>query len=169
MRKLVRPIALLVLVTAGLWTSTQWTAARLNDDPRLCGRIYQGGRWALYAPWSLVSWTFADVGNLSAIRESLEAFWIYALSMTAIMSLRSRNAAPRVKPFGAEGWGTLRDAQRAGLLNRRGTVLGVFKGRVLTYDGPEHQMVSGASRSGKGVGHVIPTLLCWPDRRWSMM
>jgi type IV secretion system protein VirD4 len=33
---------------------------------------------------------------------------------------------------------------------------------LLTYDGPEHQMVSGASRSGKGVGHVIPTLLNWP-------
>ena len=33
--------------------------------------------------------------------------------------------------------------------------------RYLTYDGPEHQLVSGASRSGKGVGHVIPTLLNW--------
>ncbi len=49
------------------------------------------------------------------------------------------------------------------MLNRGGTVVGVLSGRILTYDGPEHQLVSGASRSGKGVGHVIPTLLCWPD------
>jgi type IV secretion system protein VirD4 len=52
--------------------------------------------------------------------------------------------------------------QRAGLLTGRGTVIGEYHNRLLTFDGPEHQLVSGASRSGKGVGHVIPTLLNWP-------
>ena len=54
-----------------------------------------------------------------------------------------------------------RDMKRAGLLTGQGTVLGHAFDRYLTYDGPEHQLVSGASRSGKGVGHVIPTLLNW--------
>lgn len=163
MRKLVRLIVLLVLFAAGLWSATQWAAAKLDDDPDLSGQLYQGDGWALYTPWSLVSWSFTDAGNLPAVQKALAAFWIYGLVVTAAMALRARHAAPRVKPFGAECWGTKRDARRAGLLHYRGTVVGAFNGRVLTYDGPEHQLVSGASRSGKGVGHVIPTLLCWPD------
>jgi type IV secretion system protein VirD4 len=51
--------------------------------------------------------------------------------------------------------------KQSGLLTGQGTVLGHAFDRYLTYDGPEHQLVSGASRSGKGVGHVIPTLLNW--------
>lgn len=163
MRKLVRLIVLLALFTAGSWSATQWAAAKLGDDPDLSGRLYQGQGWALYTPWSLVSWSYSDAGNLPAVQKALAAFWIYGLGITAAMALRARQAAPRVKPFGAECWGTPRDARRAGLLRSRGTVVGAFNGRVLTYDGPEHQLVSGASRSGKGVGHVIPTLLCWPD------
>ncbi|MDD3446973.1 MAG: type IV secretory system conjugative DNA transfer family protein, partial [Zavarzinia sp.] len=35
------------------------------------------------------------------------------------------------------------------------------KGTILAYSGPEHHLVTGASRAGKGVGHVVPTLLTW--------
>lgn len=163
MRKLVRLMLLLALFTVGMWTATQWAAAKLHDDQDLSGQLYRGDGWAVYCPWSLVSWSFTEIGNAPAIQDAVEGFWIYGLIVTAVMALWARHATPRVKPFGVECWGTKRDARRAGLLESRGTVLGVFKGRVLTYDGPEHQLVSGASRSGKGVGHVIPTLLCWPD------
>ena len=43
-----------------------------------------------------------------------------------------------------------------------GRVLGRFAGRYLTYSGIEHAIIVGASRSGKGVGHVVPTLIAWP-------
>jgi type IV secretion system protein VirD4 len=60
---------------------------------------------------------------------------------------------------------TPKQAKRAGLTAGRGIVVGQFgRGlwrKLLTFDGPEHQIVTGASRSGKGVGHVIPTLLTW--------
>ena len=41
-------------------------------------------------------------------------------------------------------------------------MVGQWGKKILTYNGPEHQLVAGASRSGKGVGHVVPTLLNWP-------
>ena len=42
-------------------------------------------------------------------------------------------------------------------------MLGRFDGRYLTYDGVEHAIIVGASRSGKGAGHVVPTLMAWPQ------
>jgi type IV secretion system protein VirD4 len=33
--------------------------------------------------------------------------------------------------------------------------------QYLRHKGPEHMLVFAPTRSGKGVGIVIPTLLCW--------
>jgi len=41
-------------------------------------------------------------------------------------------------------------------------VLGLHDGRYLRHDGPEHILVVAPTRSGKGVGLVLPTLLTWP-------
>jgi hypothetical protein len=41
-------------------------------------------------------------------------------------------------------------------------VLGRFAGQYLRHDGPEHVLCFAPTRSGKGVGLVIPTLLTWP-------
>jgi len=41
-------------------------------------------------------------------------------------------------------------------------VLGKFEGETIAFDGPEHQLLIGASRSGKGRGHIVPTILATP-------
>jgi type IV secretion system protein VirD4 len=38
----------------------------------------------------------------------------------------------------------------------------VYQGRYLRHDGPEHVVAVAPTRSGKGVGLVVPTLLTWP-------
>jgi type IV secretory pathway TraG/TraD family ATPase VirD4 len=53
-------------------------------------------------------------------------------------------------------------ARRAGLLGPDGVVLGRLDGNYLRHDGPEHVLCFAPTRSGKGVGLVIPTLLTWP-------
>ena len=40
--------------------------------------------------------------------------------------------------------------------------LGRWRGEYLRHDGPEHVLCFAPTRSGKGVGLVIPTLLTWP-------
>ena len=64
------------------------------------------------------------------------------------------------------------EIRRSGLLPRSGQPhAGVYvggwtdaKGRVhyLRHDGPEHCVVIAPTRSGKGVGNILPTLLSWP-------
>ncbi|MFG3592328.1 type IV secretory system conjugative DNA transfer family protein [Bradyrhizobium sp. RDI18] len=43
-----------------------------------------------------------------------------------------------------------------------GVILGRFEGLYLRHDGPEHVLCFAPTRSGKGVGLVVPTLLTWP-------
>ncbi len=42
-----------------------------------------------------------------------------------------------------------------------GLFLGSLDARYLRHDGPEHVIAFAPTRSGKGVGLVIPTLLSW--------
>lgn len=155
-----------VLLIVGLAVTTQIAAYRMDYPPGLSGCFYVGDGWALYAPWSLIVWSLHETSSRPAVEQSLAGFTLYALMVAGIAAMLTRHTTPKIRPFGGEGWGTRRDMKRAGLLNDAGTVVGLcqgnFRGRLLTYDGPEHQLVSGASRSGKGVGHVVPTLLCWP-------
>ena len=48
------------------------------------------------------------------------------------------------------------------LARRVGIYLGVWQGSYLRDCGPGHVLVMAPTRSGKGVGVVVPTLLTWP-------
>jgi type IV secretion system protein VirD4 len=161
--RVIRIALLAALLLVGLWAATQHAAGRLRHPEDLPGRVYRGDEWLVYVPWALLTWTQPSVANSVPVRHAKAAFFIYALALVCVVALLTRRGGRDVPAFGTGAWGDRRDLKRAGLLGGRGTVIGVHDGRLLTYDGPEHQIVSGASRSGKGVGHVIPTLLCWPD------
>jgi type IV secretion system protein VirD4 len=150
-----------VLLSTAVWAATQWTGYRLGYQPSLGGGVPIAGH-VLYPPWDVFVW-MARFGDRIP-RALNEAYAILAAGF-ASATLLAAVARPRrfaVRAIGRDRWGTKRDLHAAGLLTGRGTVVGAWGSRVLTYDGPEHQIVSGASRSGKGVGHVVPTLLNWP-------
>jgi type IV secretion system protein VirD4 len=49
----------------------------------------------------------------------------------------------------------------AGLLGHDSVMLGRWRHEYLRHNGPEHVLCFVPSRSGKGVGLVVPTLLTW--------
>lgn len=55
----------------------------------------------------------------------------------------------------------LREVREAGLTKDAGVCLGLYRGRYLRHAGPEHVLAFAPTRSGKGVGLVVPTLLTW--------
>ncbi|MBI1198928.1 MAG: TraM recognition domain-containing protein [Phenylobacterium sp.] len=65
--------------------------------------------------------------------------------------------------YGAARWASETELTQGGLRARQGVVLGWSGGRLLTFGGTEHVMLHAPTRSGKGVGVVIPNLLTWPD------
>src|SRR3546814_1064086 len=56
------------------------------------------------------------------------------------------------------------EIRRAGFRANDGIVLGKKGGKFLTFGGNEHCIVEAPTRSGKGVGIVIPNLLSWQER-----
>src|SRR3546814_905463 len=76
-------------------------------------------------------------------------------------SLWRARQSRHVTTYGSARWATKREIDRAGLLRDGGVLLGRKRWRYLRHDGPEHVMAFAPTRSGKGVGLVIPTLLSW--------
>jgi len=70
-------------------------------------------------------------------------------------------SAKNVITYGSARWARTSEVKKAGLFAERGIVLGTLGRRYLRHDGPEHVMAFAPTRSGKGVGLVIPTLLSW--------
>lgn len=67
------------------------------------------------------------------------------------------------KLFGDARFASRQDVRKAGLLGNKGLIVGKLGSRYLMFDGPQHAIISAPTRSGKGVGIVIPNLLNWPD------
>jgi len=68
---------------------------------------------------------------------------------------------------GTARWAQTGDVKDSGLLSETGVVVGGWPTRtgtkMLRHDGPEHVLAFAPTRSGKGVGLVLPTLLSWKD------
>ncbi|NOT56758.1 MAG: type IV secretory system conjugative DNA transfer family protein, partial [Deltaproteobacteria bacterium] len=80
---------------------------------------------------------------------------------------RAKQLGGKSDLHGSAHWAGREDLAASGLLNNHA---GVYVGgwqdgttvRYLRHDGPQHVLAFAPSRSGKGVGLVIPTLLSWP-------
>ncbi|MDU7523949.1 MAG: conjugal transfer protein TraG, partial [Roseomonas mucosa] len=70
--------------------------------------------------------------------------------------------AKKVETYGSARWAERQEVQAAGLLGADGVVLGRYERDYLRHDGPEHVLCFAPTRSGKGVGLVVPSLLTWP-------
>ena len=146
----------------GLLVGIECAAYQMGDGPEL-GWAIRIGNLALYPPWDILDWYRQYGGDDPDPFNQAGLITLgFMLPATALLAIARRQGPPSVKAIGLDRWARRSDIRKAGLLSGQGTVVGLLGSEVLTYDGPEHQLVSGASRSGKGVGHVVPTLLTWP-------
>ena len=158
-------LVVFALVVAGLAAATQYVAAELGYQSQL------GHPWTtlfdtpVYEPWRFFVWWFvfdayapdifvhggfiaASGGLLGAIAAMIGSVW------------RARQAK-LVTTYGSARWAARRDLKCAGLLTTSGVFLGRHGDDYLRHDGPEHVMAFAPTRSGKGVGLVVPSLLSW--------
>jgi len=82
------------------------------------------------------------------------------IGLVAILGVAGQIRRPL---HGAARWASEAELRRSGLRNPNGIVLGRKDGRLLVFGGQEHVMLYAPTRTGKGVGVVIPNLLTWPD------
>ncbi len=152
-------------ITGALWASTQWVAFRLGYQSGLGEHWFTLADWPVYYPWRLFEWWYAyDAYAPELFRQAglMAAGGGVLGTVTAIAgSLLRARQAKHVTTYGSAQWASERDIRNSGLLQSDGVFLGRHGQNYLRHDGPEHVLAFAPTRSGKGVGLVIPTLMSW--------
>src|SRR5579872_4477776 len=154
------------VVLAFLWTATEWTAWRLGFQPQLGHPWFEILGWPVYQPPAFFWWWFAYDAYARDI--FVEGAYIAASGGIAAvigaiaMSVWRAREVKKITTYGSARWAEPRDLRNAGLLHPDGVLLGRWRGAYLRHNGPEHVLCFAPTRSGKGVGLVVPTLLTWP-------
>jgi type IV secretion system protein VirD4 len=180
-RRLIAGAVLLFALSAGSCAATQYLAERFGYASELGTPLMTIGATPIYSPLSWYTWKQHwgrharkpfDIALSIALGSLLPGFG-------AALLIRGGDRKP--KPVGAYGtarWSTERELEEAEMLPENGLVLCQTAeadirriplrgwrhrrfGRLTRHDGPEHTIVFAPTRSGKGVGVVVPTLLAW--------
>ncbi|WP_073973091.1 conjugal transfer protein TraG [Erythrobacter donghaensis] len=159
-------LAVFTIILLAIWSATQWTAAALGYQPELGQPWFWLGGHPVYAPPAFFWWWFAfDAyapsvflhGAFIAVSGGFLSF-IVAIAMSVWRARERRKA----ETYGSARWANEAEIRKADMLGDAGVMLGRFGRSYLRHDGPEHVLCFAPTRSGKGVGLVVPTLLTWP-------
>ncbi len=180
---LVIPLLACASLVVGLQSATQFFAATFNYQDLLGDQF--GG---LYKPWAILEWASRWITDYPLqLRQAGGFGMIVAASGLLCLAIARTVQASRPRPnlflHGSARWANRDDIEAATLLPRTRTVMDWFKSsphpsadgvyvggwvdakgtlHYLRHSGPEHVLTYAPTRSGKGVGLVIPTLLSWP-------
>ncbi len=180
---LVIPFLACVSLVVGLQSATQYFAYTFQYQEVLGKHL-----GSLYQPWAILEWAWRWAHDYPLqLRQAGSVGMIVAASGLLCLAIaRTIQASrPRPHPFlhGSARWANRDDLEAATLLPRARTIMewvkgtppqpadGVYVGgwldrrgklHYLRHSGPEHVLTYAPTRSGKGVGLVIPTLLSWP-------
>lgn len=149
-----------------VWAATQWVAFRLGFQPQLGAPLTALFGLPIYRPWQVFTWWYwYDAYAPRVFMEGAAiagAGGIAAIAVAILLSVLRAREASDVTTYGSARWANPKDITDAGLFAEDGVVLGRLDKRYLRHDGPEHVLCFAPTRSGKGVGLVIPSLLTWP-------
>jgi type IV secretion system protein VirD4 len=158
-------LVVFAIMMLGLWAATQWAASMLAYQPELGPPWFELRGLPLYRPWALFAWWFHYEAYAPAVFNKAGALaagsGFLGCGAAVAGSLWRARQSGAVTTYGSAHWASAKDVRRVGLFGQAGVFLGGFGGTDLRHDGPEHVMAFAPTRSGKGVGLVIPTLLSW--------
>jgi len=160
--------------------ATQYVAQHFEYQQALGPAVLDLGSFHFYAPYNWLTWLLR-FGNSPEIAVKLPLllscgiivagafasgalfFWVNVAHTKAL----SKNTEDL---HGSARWATKEEIEATSLLESKP---GVYVGgwyeksakhlHYLKHDGPEHILAFAPTRSGKGAGFVIPTLLAWPE------
>jgi type IV secretion system protein VirD4 len=154
------------VVLATIWFATQWTAWRLGFQPQLGLPWFEFAGVPIYMPPAVFWWWYRYDAYAPALflqgAVIASSGGLASIGIAIGMSVWRAREAKTITTYGSARWATKSEIRAAGLVGPDGVVLGRFGHHYLRHNGPEHVLCFAPTRSGKGVGLVIPTLLTWP-------
>jgi type IV secretion system protein VirD4 len=159
-------IVVCLIVLATTWGATQWTAWQLGFQPQLGAPWFELAGMPVYYPPAFFWWWYffdAYAPHIFVQGACIAASGGFISIAVAIgMSVWRAREAKNIETYGSARWATIAEVKGAGLLGPDGVVLGKLGRDYLRHNGPEHVLCFAPTRSGKGVGLVVPSLLSWP-------
>ncbi len=163
----------MMLGLTALWLATEYVAARFGFQRALGTPLFPH----VYFPWDGLAWEarFHAVAN-PRVHQILAQFWVaagagslIAFVGTLVSGARFQSNTKRgTDAHGSAHWASKGEVEATGLIgNSDGVYVGAWADKrsgVVHYlrdDGPAHVLAFAPTRSGKGVGLVLPTLLSW--------
>src|SRR5215470_7960474 len=170
----------LLLLVVVSFAATQSVAARFEYQPALGKPLLRTRTGGVYQPFAWIIWGWHNSTSQDPrVRKPLfeGEMIVFAGSFVCVgiffvaASRRSRKLMENAEDLhGSARWATERDIRATGLMDaRRGVYVGAWcaensnRLHYLRHDSPEHILAFAPTRSGKGVGLVIPTLLAWSE------
>jgi type IV secretion system protein VirD4 len=170
-------LLLLVIVNFG---ATQFIAARFEYQPALGRPLFRLNYGGVYEPFAWMIWGWHNStsqdprvrqplfeGEMLVFAGSLLCVALFFVAATRRSQKLMENADDL---HGSARWATERDIRATGLMDaEQGVYVGAWcadnshRLRYLRHNGPEHILAFAPTRSGKGVGLVVPTLLAWSE------
>ncbi len=176
-------VFVVLMAVAGMALATQLAAEHYGYQPALGKPLFVAANRFWYWPWSIVSWVqqgdpdgylehAASLGQLLFIGPQLVILGLW---------LSSNQLRGNSMLHGSAGWASLEEIDGMGFLRGEGVYIGAYFKKLtgkallmailtfsavgetlyLRHNGPEHILVFAPTRSGKGVGLILPTLLSW--------
>ena len=152
----------------GMWFSSQWVASSFRYRVAILGEpLLSLGDLRIYKPWSLLPWMVQWSGLYPAAFKIQVVPCLTGIGLGTFLAIWAsvwvRINKNGLTTHGSARWASKKEIQTSGLLARDGVLLGLTydKSRYLRHDGPEHICAFAPTRSGKGIGLVVPTLISW--------
>lgn len=158
-------ILVTIAFSSGFIAATQWFAHTFAYQDALGGSLFH-----FYPPWKIFEWAMLYQRHYSNIIKQSEYFGVMvsaAMMMLSFAGITVLANSSRANEFihGSARWANKKDIKAAGLLGNAGVYVGAWRDKnktlYLRHNGPEHVLCYAPTRSGKGVGLIVPTLLSW--------
>ena len=160
--------------------ATEWVAWHFSYQRALGPALFRANGLAIYEPfqWAFWLWKYGSSSNPDIRLPVVASAGIVVVGTAATIMLVAFLNMRRTKKYltgsedlhGSAKWADAATIEETGLIE---TDTGVYVGgwydktqqrlHYLRHDGPEHILAFAPTRSGKGVGLVIPTLLAWQE------
>lgn len=156
-----------VLALLGMSMATLKIASDYGFQPALGKPWFMLFGVPFYAPWSVFSWEGISRQSMDNAMTLGQAFFILPLLFILLCVVAFRRLKGNKSLHGSARWARKEEIARMGYFGGQGVYVGGWFDknknvlRYLRHNGPEHILCFAPTRSGKGVGLILPTLLAW--------
>ena len=154
-------IIMSICITLGSWYSTQ-SVAKICEYNEVLGFNIGG----IYFPFMFFFWN--NNPEISSQIPDILRHYKFPITLSVLVggfiSYMIQKSGKEMTSHGTARFAKKEDVKKAGLdAKNNGVVVGrnPFTNEIMLHDGPEHIFLAAPTRSGKGVGIIMPTAITW--------